>query len=148
MRYEAEGVDESIDLGKADLAVLSPPLNPELDTVVGILLPMSSLYVLGGLKFAKDMGCLVLGIARMRIGAIGSICNHVVECNTEGPEMGFKAGLALKMVSFLVLHELSLLVGVELVGLLALIWIQQILGMITDGVNHKAATGRRGAPHR
>lgn len=120
MRYEAEGVDESIDLGKADLAVLSPPLNPELDTVVGILLPMSSLYVLGGLKFAKDMGCLVLGIARMRIGAIGSICNHVVECNTEGPEMGFKAGLALKM----------------------------ILGMITDGVNHKAATGRRGAPHR
>ncbi|EKG18734.1 Sugar isomerase (SIS) [Macrophomina phaseolina MS6] len=120
MRYEAEGVDESIDLGKADLAILSPPLNPELDTVVGILLPMSSLYVLGGLKFAKDMGCLVLGIARMRIGAIGSICNHVIECNTEGPEMGFKAGLALKM----------------------------ILGMITDGVNHKAATRRRGGGTR
>ncbi|KAL1644425.1 hypothetical protein SLS58_004339 [Diplodia intermedia] len=98
MRYEAEGVDESIDLGKADLAVLSPPLDPARDTVVGILLPMSSLYVLGGLKFAKDAKCLVLGIARMRIGAIGSICNHVIECNTEGPEMGFKAGLALKMV--------------------------------------------------
>ncbi|EOD44980.1 putative glucokinase regulator family protein [Neofusicoccum parvum UCRNP2] len=97
MRYEAEGVDESIELGKADLAVLSPPLNPAVDTVVGILLPMSSLYVLGGLKFAKDMGCLVLGVARMRIGAIGSLCNHVIECNTEGPEMGFKAGVALKM---------------------------------------------------
>ncbi|KKY22747.1 putative glucokinase regulator family [Diplodia seriata] len=118
MRYEAEGVDESIDLGKADLAVLSPPLDPARDTVVGILLPMSSLYVLGGLKFAKDAKCLVLGIARMRIGAIGSLCNHVIECNTEGPEMGFKAGLALKM----------------------------ILGMISDGVNNKAVTGRR--PHR
>ncbi|KAK0663195.1 N-acetylmuramic acid 6-phosphate etherase [Lasiodiplodia hormozganensis] len=118
MRYEAEGVDESIDLGKADLAVLSPPLDPARDTVVGILLPMSSLYVLGGLKFAKDAGCLVLGIARMRIGAIGSICHHVIECNTEGPEMGFKAGLALKM----------------------------ILGMMTDGINNKAITRRR--PHR
>lgn len=144
MRYEAEGVDESIDLGKADLAILSPPLNPELDTVVGILLPMSSLYVLGGLKFAKDMGCLVLGIARMRIGAIGSICNHVIECNTEGPEMGFKAGLALKMVSAcLEFHPFFAATSVW-----AWLMILQILGMITDGVNHKAATRRRGGGTR
>lgn len=103
IRKAVEGAEDSETLPIQDLAAISPPLNPELDTVIGIASSGRTPYVLAGLRYAKKIGCLSVGIACVSPSAMRGCCEQVIECIT-GSEVvtgstRMKAGTATKLVS-------------------------------------------------
>lgn len=102
IRKAVEGAEDSEILPIEDLASISPPLDPSLDTVIGIASSGRTPYVLAGLSYAKDLGCLSVGIACVSPSAMRGHCEALVEWVT-GAEVvtgsiRLKAGTATKMV--------------------------------------------------
>jgi N-acetylmuramic acid 6-phosphate etherase len=102
IRKAVEGAEDSKVLPMEDLSALLPPLDPNLDTVIGISSSGRTPYVLGGLKYAKELGCLTVGIVCVKPSAMRGLCDCLIECVT-GAEVvtgstRLKAGTATKMV--------------------------------------------------
>ena len=77
-------------------------LNPELDTVLGIASLGRTPYVVGALKYARDIGCCTIGLACVRDSALEPHSDHMISCVT-GPEIvtgstRMKAGTATKLI--------------------------------------------------
>ena len=56
-----EGVEDSESAGHDDLVAMS--LNPSVDVAVGIASSGRTPYVMGGLRYARQLGCLTVGVA-------------------------------------------------------------------------------------
>lgn len=102
-----EGAEDSEVTGMIDLAELSPPLNGD-DVVVGIASSGRTPYVLGGLKHARSVDAVTIGLACVQPSLMRGLCDTLIECVT-GPEVvtgstRLKAGTATKMVSFTAFH--------------------------------------------
>lgn len=101
IRNAVEGAEDSEVLAMNDLKELQPPL-AEIDTVVGIASSGRTPYVIGGLKYAREIGAATVGVACVQPSALRGICDVLIECLT-GPEVvtgstRLKAGTATKMV--------------------------------------------------
>lgn len=98
-----EGAEDSPEAGIKDLIRLSPPLAPEVDTVIGLAASGRTPYVLGALEYARGRGCFTAGICCVTPSAMSNVADVVVECPV-GPEVvtgstRMKSGTATKMVS-------------------------------------------------
>jgi N-acetylmuramic acid 6-phosphate etherase len=108
IRKAVEGAEDSETLSVEDLSSITPLLDPGRDTVIGIASSGRTPYVLAGLRYAKELGCLSVGIACVSPSAMRGSCGYLIECIT-GSEVvtgstRLKAGTATKMVG----HSLSL----------------------------------------
>src|SRR6202167_3056076 len=100
IRKAVEGAEDSETLPVEDLSSITPPLDPGLDTVIGIASSGRTPYVLAGLRYAKELGCLSVGIACVSPSAMRGCCECLIECIT-GSEVvtgstRLKAGTATK----------------------------------------------------
>lgn len=102
IRNPIEGAEDIPEKGKEALEELK--LDPELDTVVGIASSGRTPYVLGGLAYAKSIGCTTAGIACASPSEMETSGNvdYMITPIT-GPEVvtgstRMKAGTATKMV--------------------------------------------------
>ncbi|KAF8889913.1 hypothetical protein BD779DRAFT_1610950 [Infundibulicybe gibba] len=102
LRRSAEGAEDAAG-SVVDLGALQPPLTSH-DAVMGIAASGRTPYVLAGLKHAKEVGALALGIACVEGSAMRASgdCECMVECAV-GPEVvagstRMKAGTATKMI--------------------------------------------------
>lgn len=104
LRTAVEGAEDSESLAEEEMAkALSPPLGSN-DVVIGIASSGRTPYVLGGLRHAKAVGAVTIGLvcvqpSRMREPGM---CDVLIECVT-GPEVltgstRLKAGTATKMI--------------------------------------------------
>lgn len=102
IRKAVEGAEDSETLAVKDLSSIKPPLDSSLDTVIGIASSGRTPYVLGGLRWAKELGCLSIGIACVSPSAMRGCCESLIECVTGGEVVTgstrLKAGTATKMV--------------------------------------------------
>lgn len=94
-----EGAEDSQTLAQEDLLALK--LNAT-DLVIGIAASGRTPYVIGGLSYAKQIGCKTAAIACNADSAIGKIADCAIEAVT-GPEIltgstRLKAGTAQKMI--------------------------------------------------
>lgn len=99
MFHAVEGAEDSLTLGPDDLRALNANEN---DTVVGIASSGRTPYVIGGLKYAKEAGCVTAAVSCVPDAAISSLADIAVEAVT-GPEVvtgstRMKAGTAQKMI--------------------------------------------------
>ena len=105
LRHPVEGAEDDRRDAPAVMAALSPALNYQ-DSVIGIASSGRTPWVLGGIEYAKSLGCYTAGIActspsRLRLDGN---CAVVVEA-VMGPEVvtgstRMKAGTATKLVSW------------------------------------------------
>lgn len=102
IRNPIEGAEDIPEKGKEALEELC--LDPELDTVIGIASSGRTPYVLGGLAYAKSVGCVTGGIACASPSEMETSGNvdYMITPIT-GPEVvtgstRMKAGTATKMV--------------------------------------------------
>lgn len=98
-----EGAEDSPEAGIKDLVRLSPPLVPEVDTVIGLAASGRTPYVLGALEYARGRGCFTAGICCVTPSAMRNVADVVIQCPV-GPEVvtgstRMKSGTATKMVS-------------------------------------------------
>lgn len=94
-----EGAEDSREMGEKDLRDLN--LNKE-DVVVGIAASGRTPYVIGGLNYARGLGCKTVAIACNKDSQIGAASDIAIEV-VVGPEVlagstRLKAGTAQKMV--------------------------------------------------
>ncbi len=94
-----EGAEDSVELGEADLREIG--LNSR-DLAVGIAASGRTPYVLGGLRYANEVGCRTVAISCNAESSVGAIAQLAIEPQT-GPEVltgstRLKAGSAQKMV--------------------------------------------------
>ena len=94
-----EGAEDSLNLGKEDLIKYNLNNN---DTVIGLAASGRTPYVIGGLKYAKDIGCKTISISCNLNSEIGKISDVKIEVIV-GPEIltgstRLKAGSAQKMI--------------------------------------------------
>ncbi len=94
-----EGAEDDPALGVSDLRQLK--LTPQ-DIVVGIATSGRTPYVLGGLAFAKELGCVTIGLA-CNIGSELETVSDIMIRPVVGPEIvsgstRMKAGTATKLV--------------------------------------------------
>lgn len=126
IRKAVEGAEDSTTLPIEDLSSLSPPLDPALDTLIGIASSGRTPYVLAGMKYVKDLGCLTVGIACVSPSQMRGLCDILIECVTGGEVVTgstrLKAGTATKMVGSQIL-----------IIKLLLTFAFQILNMISTG---------------
>lgn len=99
IRKAVEGAEDSPELGAADLQ--SHQLTAQ-DIVVGLAASGRTPYVIGGLEYAKSLGCFTIGIACTPQSRIGTLADLAIEPLT-GPEVitgstRMKAGTAQKLV--------------------------------------------------
>lgn len=99
IRKAVEGAEDSPELGEADLKAVS--LTSQ-DVVAGIAASGRTPYVLGGLAYARSLGCPTIGIACNKESPVGKAAALAIEPVT-GPEVltgstRLKAGTAQKMV--------------------------------------------------
>ncbi|KAL2832740.1 hypothetical protein BJY01DRAFT_253762 [Aspergillus pseudoustus] len=102
IRRAREGAEDSVSLAESDM--VSQNLNPELDSLIGIAASGRTPYVLACLEFAKQLGCVTIGVVCADPSAIGQL-GHVefLIKPLPGPEVitgstRLKAGTATKMV--------------------------------------------------
>jgi N-acetylmuramic acid 6-phosphate etherase len=102
IRDVQEGAEDDVTQAIMDLQALK--LNPDQDTLVGIAASSRTPYAVSCLKFAKELGCLTIGIT-CSYPSIMSCCRHVdhMISVTTGPEVitgstRLKAGTGAKMV--------------------------------------------------
>lgn len=94
-----EGAEDSAELGRQDLVNIG--LTSQ-DLVVGIAASGRTPYVLGGLEYAKNMGCHTVGISCNPGSAVGGAAELAIEV-VPGPECltgstRLKAGTAQKLI--------------------------------------------------
>ena len=94
-----EGAEDSAELGRQDLVNIG--LTSQ-DLVVGIAASGRTPYVLGGLEYAKEMGCHTVGISCNPGSAVGGAAELAIEV-VPGPECltgstRLKAGTAQKLI--------------------------------------------------
>ena len=94
-----EGAEDSAELGRQDLANIGLT---KTDVVVGIAASGRTPYVLGGLEYAKEMGCHTVGISCNPGSAVGGAAELAIEV-VPGPECltgstRLKAGTAQKLI--------------------------------------------------
>ncbi|KAI9742886.1 MAG: hypothetical protein M1818_003615 [Claussenomyces sp. TS43310] len=101
IRTAQEGAEDDIASAISDLQSLK--LDPEQDTLLGIAASGRTPYVLGCLKYAKELGCLTLGIACSFPSEMSrsDLVDHMMSVVT-GPEVvtgstRLKAGTGTKM---------------------------------------------------
>ena len=99
MTVAVEGAEDSLELGKEDLVDLHLTAN---DTVVGIAASGRTPYVIGGLKYATEIGAKTVTIACNKEAKISKYSEIAIEIDA-GPEIltgstRLKAGTAQKMV--------------------------------------------------
>lgn len=102
LRHAKEGAEDSRAGAEADLEALN--LNPEVDSLIGIASSGRTPYVLGGLSYARILGCTTVGIVCVEPSAVGDEGNagYLIAAVT-GPEVvtgstRMKAGTATKLV--------------------------------------------------
>lgn len=94
-----EGAEDNLTLAEEDLKALA--LSPR-DTVIGVAASGRTPYVIGGLAYARSLGCKTAAISCNRGSAMGKAADLAVEV-VVGPEVltgstRLKAGTAQKMV--------------------------------------------------
>lgn len=94
-----EGAEDSMDMAREDL--INCMLNAN-DLVVGIAASGRTPYVLGGLRYARTLGCKTVSIACNRNSEIGRCAELAIEVEV-GPEVltgstRLKAGTAQKLI--------------------------------------------------
>ena len=94
-----EGAEDSAELGRQDLVSIGLTSR---DLVVGIAASGRTPYVLGGLEYAKNMGCHTVGISCNPGSAVGKAAELAIEV-VPGPECltgstRLKAGTAQKLI--------------------------------------------------
>lgn len=97
--HAIEDVEDDESQGEADLAKLNPT---DRDLVVGIAASGRTPYVIGGLEFARSIGCKTVAISCVGNSAIGEHANLAIEVAT-GPEVltgstRLKAGTVQKII--------------------------------------------------
>jgi N-acetylmuramic acid 6-phosphate etherase len=110
-----EGAEDSPEQGAADLAALDPPLSPHLDTVIGLAASGRTPYALGGIDYARNLGCFTAGICCVSPSAMQGVAELVVECPV-GPEVvtgstRMKSGTAQKMILNMISTGVQLKIG-------------------------------------
>ena len=102
MRKAKEGAEDSRTQAEEDIK--PHQLNPKLDSLIGIASSGRTPYVLGGLAFAKTLGCTTLGVVCVRPSALQGEGNaDIIVAPVTGPEVvtgstRMKAGTATKLV--------------------------------------------------
>ena len=99
LRYPVEGAEDSKELGKKDLESRSLTCD---DVVVGIAASGRTPYVLGGLDYAKSLGCRTAAISCNKGSMISKMADIAIEAEV-GPEVltgstRLKAGTAQKLI--------------------------------------------------
>lgn len=99
MLVAVEGAEDSLELGRVDLEELK--LN-ENDTVVGIAASGRTPYVIGGLKYAQEVGASTIAVSCNKGAEISQYSQVAIEVSA-GPEVltgstRLKAGTAQKLV--------------------------------------------------
>jgi N-acetylmuramic acid 6-phosphate etherase len=94
-----ERAEDSPDIGRADLARLNPDSR---DIVIGIAASGRTPYVLGGLAYAREIGCHTVAISCNPGSAIGAAAELAIEV-VPGPECltgstRLKAGTCQKLI--------------------------------------------------
>lgn len=98
--YQAvEGAEDSPQLGARDLKYINLDKN---DIVIGLAASGRTPYVLGGLKYANEVGALTISVACVKSSEIGKEANVAIEA-VVGPEVitgstRMKSGTAQKMI--------------------------------------------------
>jgi N-acetylmuramic acid 6-phosphate etherase len=102
IRRAQEGAEDSISGAESDLRALN--LDPELDSLIGIAASGRTPYVLGCLAYAKQLGCVTIGVACASPSSMEK-SGHVdfMISPITGPEVvtgstRLKAGTATKLV--------------------------------------------------
>jgi len=102
IRKAVEGAEDSRILSVQDLSSILPPLDPSLDIVIGIASSGRTPYVLGGLQYARELGCVTIGVACVKPSSMRGLCECLIECVTGGEVVTgstrLKAGTATKMI--------------------------------------------------
>lgn len=111
MTLAVEGAEDDLTLAKKDLSALK--LNDK-DVVVGIAASGRTPYVIGGLKYARDMGATTASIACNLDALISQYAEFAIEVDC-GPEFltgstRLKAGTAQKMI-------LNMLSTISMIGI-------------------------------
>ncbi|MEU9570171.1 N-acetylmuramic acid 6-phosphate etherase [Streptomyces massasporeus] len=99
MVTSVEGAEDSRDLARAGLEPLA--LTPD-DTVVGISASGRTPYAIGAVEYARDRGCLTIGLACNPGSPLAAAADHGIEI-VVGPELltgstRLKSGTAQKLV--------------------------------------------------
>lgn len=99
IRLAVEGAEDSEELAIEDLKEIR--LNDK-DVVVGIAASGRTPYVIGGLKYATEVGAITGSLSNNKGTKISALANHPIEINT-GPEIltgstRLKAGTGQKLV--------------------------------------------------
>ena len=99
LRNDVVGDEDKPELGKQNLMDIN--LN-EKDVVVGIAASGRTPFVIGGLEYAKEVGCITAAVACNKGSAIGQIADIAIEAEA-GPEVltgstRLKAGTTQKMI--------------------------------------------------
>ena len=111
MTLAVEGAEDDLTLAKKDLSALK--LNDK-DVVVGIAASGRTPYVIGGLKYARDLGATTASIACNLDALISQYAEFAIEVDC-GPEFltgstRLKAGTAQKMI-------LNMLSTISMIGI-------------------------------
>lgn len=99
LRYPIEGAEDDKELGKTDL--MERGLTKD-DVVVGIAASGRTPYVIGGLEYAKSLGCTTAAVSCNKGSAIGQAADIAIEAEV-GPEVltgstRLKSGTAQKLI--------------------------------------------------
>jgi hypothetical protein len=104
LRHPVEGAEDDDGDAACVMAAMSPPLGPQ-DTVIGIASSGRTPWVLGGVRYARSVGCYTAGIActspsRLRLdGDCEAVVEAVVGSEVVTGSTRMKAGTATKLVS-------------------------------------------------
>lgn len=99
LRNPIENAEDNLEAGKKDLENLSLTSK---DIVCAIASSGRTPYCIGGLMYAKEVGCITISISNVEDSELGTYADHVIEAVT-GPEVitgstRMKAGSAQKMI--------------------------------------------------
>lgn len=99
LRNPIENAEDNLEAGKKDLENLSLTSK---DIVCAIASSGRTPYCIGGLMYAKEVGCITISISNVKDSELGTYADHVIEAVT-GPEVitgstRMKAGSAQKMI--------------------------------------------------
>lgn len=99
IRRSVEGAEDDAELGRSDLAALSPT---PADALVGIAASGRTPYVIGAMRGARDLGMLVVSLACTRPALMHDLADIAI-APLVGPEVvtgstRMKAGTATKLV--------------------------------------------------
>jgi N-acetylmuramic acid 6-phosphate etherase len=129
IRDAQEGAEDDVTQAIMDLQALN--LNPDQDTLLGIAASGRTPYVVSCLKFAKDLGCLTIGITCC-YPSIMSDCGHVdhIISAITGPEVitgstRLKAGTGTKMVLNMLSTGIMIKVGKTYGNMVGIVYVRR-----------------------